>query len=164
MHGIYAGDTDKLSIKSCFPSIYELEKEHGSVVKGMLFAKKPKILPFSNDDAGQFMSKMAKESIYSFKGTYTCKLNLIGGMQTLTDTLLEQIKNSGNVEIIQGFGTALELNPKNTGNNSRLEINNEKIIDFDYMFSTIPARNLAEILSTSISKNNTNTKSPTLYE
>ena len=34
--GIYAGDTEKLSIAACFPRISKLEREYGSVVLGML--------------------------------------------------------------------------------------------------------------------------------
>ncbi len=34
--GIYAGDSERLSLKSCFPKIYNLEKKYGSLIKGML--------------------------------------------------------------------------------------------------------------------------------
>ena len=33
--GIYAGDPDKMSLKSCFPLIHELELRYGSLVRGM---------------------------------------------------------------------------------------------------------------------------------
>lgn len=34
--GIYAGDPEELSLKSCFPKIYNLEKEYGSLIRGMI--------------------------------------------------------------------------------------------------------------------------------
>jgi protoporphyrinogen/coproporphyrinogen III oxidase len=34
--GIYAGDPDKLSLRSAFPILYEAEKNKGSVIRGML--------------------------------------------------------------------------------------------------------------------------------
>ena len=34
--GIYAGDPEKLSLKSCFPRIHELEKEYGSLIRAMI--------------------------------------------------------------------------------------------------------------------------------
>ncbi len=38
--GIYAGDSKKLSLKSCFPKIYNLEQTYGSLIKGMLKMKR----------------------------------------------------------------------------------------------------------------------------
>ncbi len=34
--GIYAGDPEMLSLKSCFPRIYQLEKRHGSLLRAMV--------------------------------------------------------------------------------------------------------------------------------
>ncbi len=34
--GIFAGDPETMSLKSCFPRIYELEQEHGGLLKAML--------------------------------------------------------------------------------------------------------------------------------
>ncbi len=34
--GIYAGDPEQLSLKSCFPRIYNLESRYGSLIRGML--------------------------------------------------------------------------------------------------------------------------------
>ncbi len=38
--GIYAGDPEMLSLKSCFPRIYELEKRYGSLIRAMLKLQK----------------------------------------------------------------------------------------------------------------------------
>jgi oxygen-dependent protoporphyrinogen oxidase len=40
--GIFAGDTEKLSICSAFPKLYHLEKEFGSIVRGMFKGAKGK--------------------------------------------------------------------------------------------------------------------------
>ena len=40
--GVYAGDPEKLSIRSAFPSVYEAEKAAGSIVRGMLKMAKTK--------------------------------------------------------------------------------------------------------------------------
>ena len=34
--GIYAGDPEKMSLKSCFPRIYELEQKYGSLIRAMI--------------------------------------------------------------------------------------------------------------------------------
>ena len=38
--GIYAGDPEKMSLKSCFPKVYNLEQTYGSLIKGMLQLQK----------------------------------------------------------------------------------------------------------------------------
>ncbi len=34
--GVYAGNPEMLSVKSCFPKVYELEKKYGSLIRGMI--------------------------------------------------------------------------------------------------------------------------------
>jgi len=43
--GVFAGNVDKLSLKSCFPRIYQLEKEYGSLVKAMMKLRAKKASP-----------------------------------------------------------------------------------------------------------------------
>jgi oxygen-dependent protoporphyrinogen oxidase len=43
--GIFAGDISKLSLKSCFPVIYELEKKYGGLFKGLIKKKNKKSGP-----------------------------------------------------------------------------------------------------------------------
>jgi len=38
--GIYAGDPEKLSVRSAFPQLYEAEKSAGSIIRGLLFSAK----------------------------------------------------------------------------------------------------------------------------
>ena len=38
--GIYAGDPEKMSLKSCFPRIHELERKYGSLIKALLKLQK----------------------------------------------------------------------------------------------------------------------------
>ena len=40
--GIYAGDPTKMSMKSCFPKVYWLEKKYGGLIKGLIALKKGK--------------------------------------------------------------------------------------------------------------------------
>ena len=65
--GIYAGDPAKLSIRSAFPKLYEMEKDHGSLLKGAILGGKGK---------KKRLPKGAPRT-YSFKD----------GMQTLTQAL-----------------------------------------------------------------------------
>jgi len=43
--GVFAGNVDKLSLKTCFPRIYQLEQEYGSLVKAMMKLKAKKASP-----------------------------------------------------------------------------------------------------------------------
>jgi len=43
--GVYAGDPERLSLRSAFPSIYEAEKSAGSAIRGMLRAAKARKEP-----------------------------------------------------------------------------------------------------------------------
>lgn len=38
--GIYAGDPEKMSLKSCFPKVHNLEQTYGSLIRGMLKLQK----------------------------------------------------------------------------------------------------------------------------
>ncbi|MGH9458613.1 MAG: protoporphyrinogen oxidase [Thermoanaerobaculia bacterium] len=40
LSGIYAGESDRLSIRSTFPRLAEMERTHGSLVRGLLAAKR----------------------------------------------------------------------------------------------------------------------------
>jgi len=123
--GIYAGDIRKLSLKSCFPMIYELEHTHRSIIKGMVFQKKPIDLTLS-----PFIQKLLKTSIFSLKG----------GMQTLTHALSEHLKEN----ILYDTNiTKLEIKT----NETTIHLMNGTIISPDIVYSTIPAKNLSEILS-----------------
>jgi oxygen-dependent protoporphyrinogen oxidase len=38
--GIFAGDPEKMSFKSCFPKVYNLEQKYGSLIRGMMKLRK----------------------------------------------------------------------------------------------------------------------------
>lgn len=43
--GVYAGDPERLSLRSAFPTIYQFEKNHGSVIRGAMKSRPPKDRP-----------------------------------------------------------------------------------------------------------------------
>jgi oxygen-dependent protoporphyrinogen oxidase len=44
MAGIYAGDAEQMSVAATFPRFLELEQEHGSVIRGMMAARRSRTL------------------------------------------------------------------------------------------------------------------------
>lgn len=65
--GIYAGDPEQLSLKSCFPRINELEQDYGSLIRAMI--------------------KLKKKSGKATAGPGGTLTSFYNGMQTLTDSL-----------------------------------------------------------------------------
>ncbi|NPU98450.1 MAG: protoporphyrinogen oxidase [Candidatus Omnitrophica bacterium] len=72
--GVYAGDPEHLSLRATFPLFYELERNHGSLIRGMLFR-------------GRRKKKEQKES--STEGAARAKnmCSLVDGMEILTQAL-----------------------------------------------------------------------------
>jgi len=78
--GIFAGDPETMSLKSCFPRIAELESEYGSLIMAMIkLAKKKK----QETKAGKTVSSAAGPGgvLTSFRD----------GIQTLTDILADRL-------------------------------------------------------------------------
>jgi oxygen-dependent protoporphyrinogen oxidase len=75
--GVFAGDATKLSLKSCFPRIHEVETEYGSLIRGLLKLQRK---------ARRDGSKNRPEA--GPGGTLT---SFAGGMSVLTDALAQQL-------------------------------------------------------------------------
>jgi oxygen-dependent protoporphyrinogen oxidase len=90
--GIYAGDADQLSARSTFPSLFETEREYGSIIGGqikkMLFGKKKK-------SSGSGFGKL---------------FSLDQGLHLLTDALASALGES-----VQSGAEILELKQSNAG-------------------------------------------------
>ena len=96
LHGIYAGDVDRLSVKSLFPKLWRNEATHGSLIRGMLTTKnKAEII----DDVilqaeltpenAELMKKIENASVYSFKD----------GIETLSRALVAELTENPNITI-----------------------------------------------------------------
>ncbi len=80
--GIYAGDIHKLSVRSCFPPFFQMEREKGSVALGLLFSKRkkgPKGLFTLQNGMGQLIEQLTE------------KLQ----MKTILNTAVEAIRPDG---------------------------------------------------------------------
>src|SRR5207244_2791424 len=73
--GIYAGDPEKLSVRHAFPALWEAERSHGSLLRGMMAASKAK----------KARGESGVAPIVSFQG----------GLQALTDTLATRLPPGG---------------------------------------------------------------------
>ncbi len=71
--GIFAGDPDKMSLRSCFPLIHDLERKHGGLVKGMISLQRER--------------RRAGEKREMSAGPGGVLMSFDVGVQTLTDVL-----------------------------------------------------------------------------
>jgi len=78
--GIFAGDPETMSLKSCFPRIAELEAEYGGLIKAMVrLAKKKKA------------ELAAGKTVASAAGPAGVLTSFKGGIQDLTDILVAEL-------------------------------------------------------------------------
>jgi oxygen-dependent protoporphyrinogen oxidase len=75
--GIFAGDPDRMSLRSCFPLIYDLERKYGGLVRGMISLKRER-------------SRQGVKSELS-AGPGGVLMSFDQGVQALTDTLASQL-------------------------------------------------------------------------
>ena len=78
MAGIYAGDAEQMSLRATFPRFHELEQRHGSVIRGMMAARKARLAPGRGSAPGRTMF-----------------VTLRNGLGDLTDTLVERLRKDG---------------------------------------------------------------------
>jgi oxygen-dependent protoporphyrinogen oxidase len=122
--GIYAGDPEKLSVKSAFPSLWEAERLKGSLPRGMIAVLKAKRPPGEKRPKG---------------GTPLVSFRL--GLQQLIDTLVAQLPadavelNTAVETIIPGKPHRLVCSrgPEKCGG------------EFDYVVLAVPAPSLAHL-------------------
>jgi protoporphyrinogen/coproporphyrinogen III oxidase len=99
VHGIYAADSRVLSVRTVFPSLWEMARDgRGSIVRGMLsraLRRAPKEV--SDDyDLGDVPRLVQDASVYSFKE----------GMITLVSVLQRALRQRSNVETVRDDGVA----------------------------------------------------------
>ena len=90
--GIFAGDPETMSLKSCFPRIAELEAEYGGLVKAMIRLAKKKKAEIA-----------AGKAVASAAGPAGVLTSFRDGIQTLTDILAAEL---GMAVVRSGEGAA----------------------------------------------------------
>jgi oxygen-dependent protoporphyrinogen oxidase len=77
--GIFAGDPDNMSLRSCFPLIHDLERKYGGLVKGMISLQRER--------------RKAGEKREMSAGPGGVLMSFDAGVQTLTDVLAERLSD-----------------------------------------------------------------------
>lgn len=122
--GVFAGNPEKLSVKSAFPKLYALEENYGGLIKGMIKGAKER-------------KKRNEESKQSAK-----MFSFINGMQTFPEALAKKI--NGNIFY---NSDVISLNKESSGYCVTYMQNGEsKKLNADVVFSTIPTKKTSEII------------------
>jgi len=105
VHGIYAADARKLSVKAAFPMLWEAEeKGRGSIVRGMSLRRNVEEKEEESYILGDLVSRMEGVSVYSFQD----------GMETITKALTRYLENKSNVRLLAGVSVdSLRVNIDN---------------------------------------------------
>lgn len=119
MSGIYAGNSDELSLQSTFPRLRDLERNHGSVIRGLLAAQRQMAAP-PKPGSSMFLS-------------------LRGGMGRIVDAIADQLDPSPILT-----GTPLLRLRERTG--FQLELADGAIIEAESVVLATPAFAAAVLL------------------
>ncbi|KAI3402699.2 HEM14 [Candida oxycetoniae] len=149
MHGIYAGDVGKLSVKSVLPDLKDMELESGSIAKHLF---KKLLSSSSSSSSKRDNPTQLSECLQTYEQLLSPEANLLSlqtklkssypmiklhdGMETLPKHLAKYLLTQTKTKI--KFNTSIEQCDPITG-----EINGDK---FDHIRSTINAHALAKAL------------------
>ena len=126
--GIYAGDADELSLEATFPRFRELERQHGSVIKGMR--------------AAQVKAGAAPKTPGSSTSLF---MTLRNGLSELIQTLVNRLTDSG-VQLLTGFDCRdVQASAPNNGKFS-ITLGNGTVLTADAVVLATPAYQTAHII------------------
>lgn len=123
--GIFAGNPETMSLKSCFPRIYQLEQEYGGLLRAMVKLAKQKK---AERKAGKAVASAAGPG-----GTLT---SFVDGIQELTDSTAETLSGK-----IRSGSAAVAIEKKEDAYEIKLE--NGETIDANVVVAAVPAYQLA---------------------
>nr|XP_020483733.2 LOW QUALITY PROTEIN: protoporphyrinogen oxidase-like [Labrus bergylta] len=128
--GVFAGDCRKLSVRSCFPVLYNAEQRRGSIILGMLLGSGPgPVVP-----PGPLAQRSVTES--------WAQWSLIRGLQSLPESLTEFLQRSGRVQL-HSEAAVTKIRPSETGWKIDLE---DGVVSADHIISALPAKALSSAL------------------
>ncbi|XP_077430924.1 protoporphyrinogen oxidase [Vanacampus margaritifer] len=131
--GVFAGDCKKLSVRSCFPVLYNAEQRRGSLTLGMLLGSGPSpvVAP------GPLSQRATKES--------WAQWSLRRGLEQLPESITDFLQRSERVQLHREAPVKL-INPSATGWTIHLE---DGMVKADHIISALPAKVLSSVLPSS---------------
>ncbi|XP_047218090.1 protoporphyrinogen oxidase isoform X2 [Girardinichthys multiradiatus] len=128
--GVFAGDSKKLSVRSCFPSLFKAERQSGSLTLGFLLDSGPApVIP-----PGRLAQRAHRES--------WAQWSLRRGVETLPESITEYLQQRGRVELHKDAAVK-QIIPTTSGWKVHME---DGVISVDHIISALPAKALSYIM------------------
>jgi len=95
VHGIYAGDSRELSLRALFPSLWEMERQHGGVLKSLLRGGSSKTNREEQEaeEAEELKQVLPKEVVEA------SVWSLRGGLGAIPGAISQRLQEQKNVEV-----------------------------------------------------------------
>ncbi len=126
--GIFAGDPETMSLKSCFPRIHELEQQYGGLIRAMLMLARKKRAEIK-----------AGKAVASAAGPGGVLTSFRGGIQELTDGIAAALAG----EVLSGHGVE-KIEQKQDG--FLLHLEGGEQLEVDMVVTAAPAYAVANML------------------
>ena len=140
--GIYGGDPRQLSMRSCFPRVWDMEKESGSIFRNV-----------AHSIAGKGKQKKAEINVSAFVESFSkaSQVSFVGGMEQIVETLQNRLQEDDLVDIVTCSDVVgITCNSDGGGGQSEsvavVSSSGTSDMNFDHLFSTISAPNLSNLL------------------
>ena len=159
--GIYAGDSRLLSAKSCFAVPFQIASSHGSVVRGVVKGAGARMGRRLRNIESEEEKLTDVERRWKEKAQGTSVWTLKGGLQDLTDAMVERLNEDPKIEIrLNSPLSAIKSSPSDdrlrlTAISNRTSSSSSSVdpsassftLDADHVISSIYAKDLADALS-----------------
>ncbi|XP_037533278.1 protoporphyrinogen oxidase, partial [Nematolebias whitei] len=128
--GVFAGDSRKLSVRSCFPPFYKAEQKRGSLTLGFLLGSGPT----PTVSPGPLAQRSMEES--------WAQWSLRRGMESLPESISVYLQQSGKVQLHREAAVK-QIKPSSSGWKVHLE---DGLVFADHIISALPAKALSSVL------------------
>ena len=134
VNGIYAGDARELSMQSCFPAVFDMYKNHGSIGRSLVHSA---LFNTQRTPLQGTLGTLEKAASISFKD----------GMQTLSDSLRKRVTESEACSI-HTESRVTQITPVSGGGiRVCLDANGcEQSVEYDHVFSTVASPDISSML------------------
>jgi protoporphyrinogen/coproporphyrinogen III oxidase len=129
MSGIYNAEAEKQSLLATFPRFRALEVEHGSLIRGMVAARKAHSAPNGSAPPSKTTSMF---------------ISLIGGTKELVDTLVQRLRADARVKMLEN--ARIEQISRRPEGGYQLTLGDGGSLDADAIIVTTPAYTAADLV------------------